>query len=116
MKIEEVVRRAQEDARYASKLRDLAYKARDEGMESRAYKSLAKELAETPSDLRALNSTLGYTTMLSLTTSKIHGYCLDLSPTIGGNLPSAPGAPATTGASGKPARTSTPRKAARKTT
>jgi hypothetical protein len=96
LKIEEVVRRAQEDEKYARRLRELAYKARDEGMESRAYKTLVKELAETPSDLRSLNTTLGYTTMLNVTASKFPTLCTATritTWTIGGGSEEAPGGP-----------------------
>jgi len=45
MKIRETIDRAYREERYANRLRDLAYKARDEGMNSRAFKALVKELA-----------------------------------------------------------------------
>lgn len=70
MKLEEVLRKATKDPAYARKLRDMAISARDEGMKSRAYTALIKEFAETPSDLKSLRSTTGYTQMITWTTSK----------------------------------------------
>ena len=91
MKIVEVVRRAQEDEKYALRLRTLAYKARDEGMESAAYRALTKDFVETPSDKLLFKTTMAYTMVLNVTASKF--VCLGKYPTLGLVLGGADAAP-----------------------
>jgi len=71
MKIHEVLDRAAKDPKFAVQLRRLAADSRDKGKLSSSYQQLAEIFAETPGDLLALNSTLGYLATTAVTNSKI---------------------------------------------
>jgi hypothetical protein len=88
MKVEEVFKRVARDPELGERLRAMAYEARDGGMKSAAYTRLVKELglAETPSDLKALKSTMGYLMVLNGVLSKVPFLCLlphPVDPTVG---------------------------------
>jgi hypothetical protein len=99
VKIEELFLRATREPEFAERLRDLAYEARDTGMKGAAYKKLVREmkLAETPADLKALNSSMGYLMVLNGVLSKFPVLCLLVrpgEPTIPKPIPSRRGADA----------------------
>ncbi|MFN2464691.1 MAG: hypothetical protein ABR598_00320 [Candidatus Dormibacteria bacterium] len=84
MKLHEVISRAAEDKKFAAELRDLAYRARDEGMKSAAWAELLEHVVETPSDMLAMNTTVGYSQMITATTSKNALLCNVISQITGG--------------------------------
>ena len=71
MKIHEVIERAQKDPRYVKRLQELGRQARDEGMESRAFKTLARELVSNPVELDFVRTTAGYSSALQFTLSNL---------------------------------------------